>query len=73
VRDWGEGIAQEDADRLFERWHRGAGRSGTTGLGLAICRLAVQAHDGSIAAKRCEPGTEFRIDLPVEQAQQAAE
>jgi two-component system sensor histidine kinase KdpD len=24
----------------------------------------VQAHGGSIAAKRCEPGTEFRIDLP---------
>jgi two-component system sensor histidine kinase KdpD len=71
VRDWGEGIAQEDADALFERYRQGGeGQSGTAGLGLAICKLVVQAHGGQIVAKRCEPGTEFRIDLPAEPAQQ---
>jgi two-component system, OmpR family, sensor histidine kinase KdpD len=74
VRDHGEGIAQEETGMLFERYRQGvAGHTGTAGLGLAICQLVVQAHGGRIVAKRCEPGTEFRIDLPAQQAQQAAE
>jgi two-component system sensor histidine kinase KdpD len=73
VRDHGEGIPSDDAATLFERFRQGAeGRAGTAGLGLAICRLVVHAHGGDIAARRCEPGTEFRIDLPAEQAKEAA-
>jgi two-component system sensor histidine kinase KdpD len=73
VRDHGEGIAQEDIAAIFERYRQGVeGQAGTAGLGLAICKLVVQAHGGQIAARRCEPGTEFRIDLPVEPAQQQA-
>ena len=69
VRDRGEGIADEDAAAIFERYRQGSeGTAGTAGLGLAICKLVVQAHGGSIAARRCEPGTEFRIDLPAERA-----
>lgn len=71
VRDHGEGIAQEDAAMLFERYRQGGeGRAGTAGLGLAICKLVVQAHGGGIVARRCDPGTEFRIDLPAERAKQ---
>lgn len=73
VRDHGEGIAQADLDAIFERYRQGRdGHAGGAGLGLAICKLVVQAHGGRIAARRCEPGTEFRIDLPVEAAQQPA-
>jgi two-component system sensor histidine kinase KdpD len=69
VRDHGEGMASDDAATLFERFRQGGeGRAGTAGLGLAICQLVVQAHGGKIVAQRCEPGTEFRIDLPAEQA-----
>jgi two-component system sensor histidine kinase KdpD len=73
VRDWGEGISPEDADALFERFRRGGGHAGTAGLGLAICKLAVQAHGGRLGVQRCEPGTEFRIDLPVDDALKAAQ
>jgi two-component system sensor histidine kinase KdpD len=73
VRDFGEGIADADAATLFERYRQGLeGNVGTAGLGLAICELVVRAHRGNIVARRCEPGTEFRIDLPVEPAQEQA-
>lgn len=73
VRDHGEGIAPQDLDTVFERYRQGReGHAGGAGLGLAICKLVVQAHGGQIAARRCEPGTEFRIDLPAEPAQQQA-
>jgi K+-sensing histidine kinase KdpD len=32
---------------------------------LTICRVIVAAHGGTIQARRCEPGIEFRIGLPV--------
>jgi two-component system sensor histidine kinase KdpD len=74
VRDSGEGIAPEEAESLFERFRQGGeGNSGTAGLGLAICKLVVEAHGGRIAVRRCEPGTEFRIDLPVDEVKKAAE
>jgi two-component system sensor histidine kinase KdpD len=67
VRDHGPGLAEADAQRLFERFERGANSAGAggAGLGLAICKTIVQAHGGQIRARRCEPGMEFRIDLPV--------
>ncbi|HTH80736.1 MAG TPA: DUF4118 domain-containing protein [Ramlibacter sp.] len=74
VRDSGEGLPGEDAAALFEPYRQGGdGRAGTAGLGLAICKLVVEAHGGRIAARRCEPGTEFRIDLPADEAMKAAE
>jgi two-component system sensor histidine kinase KdpD len=74
VRDSGEGLPGEDAAALFEPYRQGGdGRAGTAGLGLAICKLVVEAHGGRIAARRCEPGTEFRIDLPADEALKAAE
>lgn len=65
VRDHGHGLPPGDPAELFQRWRRGqASRAGGSGLGLAICQLAAEAHGGAIAARRCEPGAEFRIDLP---------
>jgi two-component system sensor histidine kinase KdpD len=65
VRDHGPGLPPGAERTLFEQpLSAGDRKPGGAGLGLAICRLVVQAHGGSIAAKRCEPGTEFRIDLP---------
>jgi two-component system sensor histidine kinase KdpD len=75
VRDFGEGIAPEDIEHLFDRYQQGAQRdrsAGAAGLGLAICKLVVDAHGGEIVAKRCEPGTEFRIDLPAHELEAAA-
>jgi two-component system, OmpR family, sensor histidine kinase KdpD len=67
VRDHGPGLPERDAARLFERFERGGNGpgAGSAGLGLAICKTIVEAHGGQIQARRCEPGSEFRIDLPV--------
>jgi two-component system sensor histidine kinase KdpD len=63
VRDQGTGLPAGDPKLLFERYSR-RGRDGTAGLGLAMCQLIAQAHGGRIEARRCEPGAEFRLELP---------
>ncbi|WP_137890926.1 DUF4118 domain-containing protein [Ramlibacter sp. 2FC] len=68
VRDHGPGLPEGDPQTLFERFHQGAmsahGDAGAAGLGLSLCQTIVQAHGGQIAALRCAPGAEFRIELP---------
>ncbi len=51
VQDTGEGIAPEDVGRVFDKFYRAdSNRRHTTGagLGLAFCKLAVEAHNGRI-------------------------
>lgn len=52
VRDRGPGIPGQHQQRIFERFYRvekhRSGFSGSTGLGLAICRHIVRNHGGSI-------------------------
>jgi signal transduction histidine kinase len=58
---------------LFDRHRQGGDRQpGAAGLGLAICQLIVRAHGGAIGARNCEPGAEFRVDLPAAEAETAA-
>ncbi|MGH2758540.1 MAG: sensor histidine kinase [Actinomycetota bacterium] len=67
VTDDGVGMAAEEIPRIFERFYR-ADRSRSSegfGLGLAIVREIVQAHDGSVeAASRPGAGTKVRVCLP---------
>src|SRR6185369_3897236 len=69
VADTGPGIAPEHLSRVFERFYRvDSARSrddGGTGIGLAIARSVVEAHDGRIWAES-EPGrgSIFRFELP---------
>jgi signal transduction histidine kinase len=52
VSDTGEGIPSEAFGRIFEKFGqvelRQRGRNLSTGLGLTFCKLAVEAHGGSI-------------------------
>ncbi|MCA9858381.1 MAG: HAMP domain-containing histidine kinase [Thermomicrobiales bacterium] len=69
VEDKGPGIAQEDQERVFERfWRADPGRvrsRGGTGLGLAIVASLVQAHGGSVAVdSELGRGTKFTVRLP---------
>ncbi len=69
VLDKGPGIAEEDIERLFDRFYRTessrARASGGSGLGLAIVKAIVVAHAGDIeAANRPDGGARFTIRLP---------
>ena len=68
VEDTGVGVEPEDIERLFERFYKAdrSRRSHGTGLGLAIAKHIVQAHGGSIEARRNRPrGMVFEFRLPV--------
>lgn len=76
IRDAGPGVAEEDRERIFERFVRGrrqpdgdgGKRRGGVGLGLALCRKVVRAHGGEIWVEQAEHasggGSVFRILLP---------
>ncbi len=62
VADHGPGIPEADRERVFEPFR--TSRPGGTGLGLAVSRVIVRAHGGTIAAlPRPEGGTVMRVEL----------
>ncbi|MBN1876082.1 MAG: sensor histidine kinase KdpD [Anaerolineae bacterium] len=68
VADYGEGVLEEEQERIFEKFYRGRskGRGGGMGLGLAISRGIVEAHGGKIWVKnRPEGGACFTFSLPM--------
>jgi signal transduction histidine kinase len=70
VRDTGSGIADDDLDRIFDRFARAdpgrSRRTGGFGLGLSIVRTIVEAHGGSISvSSRLGEGTTFTVQLPM--------
>ncbi|WP_084073905.1 cell wall metabolism sensor histidine kinase WalK [Demequina sp. NBRC 110052] len=68
VVDTGAGIPATDLPHLFDRfWRGGSARSakGGAGLGLAIVRSLVEAHEGSVVVSSIVgTGTEFTVTLP---------
>jgi two-component system, OmpR family, sensor kinase len=69
VRDRGPGVADDEHNAVFERFHRGrAGRSGPTGsgLGLAIARELAHAWSGEVTIQdRKGGGSVAALSLPV--------
>jgi two-component system, OmpR family, sensor kinase len=71
VSNSGPGIPEEEIPRLFERFYRGSAAQQAdvpgVGLGLAICRVLVERHGGSIAVSSPPgAGTTISIHLPLE-------
>lgn len=70
ISDTGVGIAEEDLQRIFERFYKAdrARSGGGTGLGLSIARHLVESHGGRIWAES-EPGkgSTFYISMPIGQ------
>lgn len=65
VSDNGPGVPKEATELVFERFHRG--QSGGMGLGLAICRSIVIAHQGRIWVEESTlGGASFVFRLPIE-------
>jgi len=71
VRDNGPGIPPEYHGRIFEKFGQVEARANrqkySTGLGLTFCKLAVEAHDGSIGVEsEVGKGSTFWFVLPKE-------
>ncbi len=70
VIDEGNGIADADRERIFEKFYRARGADTGppgTGLGLAICRGFVEAMGGTISAanRQDRSGAIFTITMPI--------
>jgi len=69
VLDTGPGIPEDQRDKIFDRFAQVKGRKGRragTGLGLAFCKLATEAHGGKIwTENRAEGGSAFYFTLPI--------
>ena len=66
IRDNGNGIPPDIADRIFNPFFTTKPPDQGTGLGLSICNDIVRGHDGNIRVQS-EPGqyTEMSIELPL--------
>ncbi len=70
VADAGMGIAEEEIERVFERFYRGDGAAARhaegAGLGLPLARAIARAHGGELALEsRLGEGSTARLTLPV--------
>ena len=68
VRDYGQGIAEEELEQVFERFYRSESTQSIVGigLGLAIARTLAQWHGGSLTASNASQGGAcFTLILPV--------
>ena len=69
VEDTGEGIPEADLTHIFDRFYRvdkaRTRQKGGFGLGLAITKQIIQAHNGKIAVNsEVGKGTTFQVCLP---------
>jgi PAS domain S-box-containing protein len=66
VCDNGPGIPDEIKGRLFQRFVSGRQQEHGSGLGLAFCKVAVEAHGGRIWVESAPgQGTTFTFSLPI--------
>lgn len=67
VKDQGQGIPDDQKEKIFEKFHRVSAAKSQSGLGLGlyIVRQIVEGHEGKISVES-EPGNgaKFRIELP---------
>ncbi len=69
VANAGRGIPPEQRETIFQAFVQGSSEDAlvartSRGLGLAFCRLAVEAHAGAIWVEDGEPGAVFSVSLP---------
>jgi signal transduction histidine kinase len=71
VADTGCGIAEDELDRIFDRFYRSEqgeeGRSNSAGLGLAIVKRILDLHGSRITVtSTLNQGTRFEFDIPAQ-------
>jgi signal transduction histidine kinase len=66
VCDTGPGVPLDLQPRLFEKFVTGRSHGRGSGLGLAFCRLVLEAHGGRIWVESgAGPGAMFKFTLPI--------
>jgi signal transduction histidine kinase len=68
VKDQGNGVPDELKERIFQKYEIGKKqvKVAQTGLGLAFCKMVVEAHKGLIYVVDNEPrGSVFVVELPL--------
>ena len=74
VKDTGNGVPEEDMEKIFDRFYQskhnqsftGNGQSGT-GIGLYLCKRIIQLHNGKIDVRnQSTGGAVFRFIIPIE-------
>jgi len=74
VRDYGQGIAEGELARVFERFYRGEQTQNSVGvgLGLSIAQTLAHWHGGSLTVRNTEQGGAcFTLALPVSTTESA--
>jgi signal transduction histidine kinase len=65
VQDEGPGVPPEARERIFQKFGTLNATYHSAGLGLAFCKLAVEAQGGTIGVEPREPaGSTFWFELP---------
>ncbi len=66
IQDQGAGIPKHLLESVFDRFKQAhGGGTGTSGLGLAICKAIVEAHGGKIGVvSEVGNGSLFWLQLP---------
>ncbi len=69
IKDHGQGITPQDLPNIFERFYRAdesrTKQTGGYGLGLAIARIIISGHTGTITVRtKHDVGSEFIIFIP---------
>jgi signal transduction histidine kinase len=70
IADLGPGIALDLRQKIFEKYEIGSLITGINqiGLGLAFCKIAVEAHSGTISVTDNQPrGSIFTVEIPLQE------
>jgi K+-sensing histidine kinase KdpD len=72
ISDTGEGIRKKDSNKIFEFFSQVSKnqikRQLGSGIGLALCKIIVEAHNGNINfTSKYKLGTTFKFNLPLKQ------
>jgi K+-sensing histidine kinase KdpD len=65
IEDEGQGIAQEERQKVFQKFYRADKTGKGFGMGLALVRGIVEAHQGRIWIEDGKIGSKFVFDLPL--------
>jgi signal transduction histidine kinase len=72
VRDYGPGVPQGQMKKIFELFYRAESEltreTVGTGIGLALVQQLAVAMNARVDVRNCEPGAEFRLELPLQTA-----